>query len=146
MNKFWLKVRPADPHECWEWIAGKFGRRGYGAFYDVARKNNRPAHVVAWELTCGAAPVGQNVLHKCDNRGCVNPDHLFIGTQTDNMRDKIYKQRHAGSYGPQKLGPADVLAIRASDERNLDIAARYGVSASLICNIRKGRAWKHLHA
>lgn len=87
--RFWSKVRKGDG--CWEWQAKRFDN-GYGSFA-VSRNKNQGAHRVAWELTNGPIPAGMSVLHHCDNRPCVRPDHLFLGTQLDNMRDMLAKGR-----------------------------------------------------
>lgn len=84
---------------CWEWLAGKSGGSGYGAFgmmlpgksgYMVSVQ----AHRAAWMIYCGPIPEGMCVCHHCDNPGCVNPDHLFLGTRKDNTQDMIAKGRH----------------------------------------------------
>lgn len=86
---FWQWVRIAEG--CWGWEGSK-DTGGYGRLW-IAGKTFA-AHRISWELTNGAIPLGLLVLHRCDNRECVNPAHLFLGTHTDNMRDKMAKGRH----------------------------------------------------
>lgn len=76
---------------CWEWQASSRNSRGYGAI----GVNSHPqlAHRVAWEVWNGPIPEGMHVLHRCDNRRCIRPDHLFLGTHLDNMRDAVAKGR-----------------------------------------------------
>lgn len=86
LARFWCKVKLAGADECWEWIAGK-DKDGYGWF-----KRDR-AHRAAWIFFNGRIPEGFLVLHTCDNPPCVNPAHLFLGTQQDNMTDCLKKGR-----------------------------------------------------
>ena len=83
------------PNDCWEW-RGSLTKQGYG---QVTRRDMKPkgwmAHRLAWVLAYGPIPKGLWVLHKCDNRPCINPLHLFLGTQSDNVRDCVAKGRHA---------------------------------------------------
>ena len=90
-ERFWEKVDKSG--DCWKWIAHLL--KGYGRF----RLNNKTwsAHRVSWTLHYGEIPEGMCVLHRCDNPGCVNPEHLFLGTRTDNMKDRDQKGR--GSNG-----------------------------------------------
>lgn len=90
-EKFLSKVSKSDG--CWEW-QGSRSRRGYGWFSSAAHTYNVPAHRASYELFCSEIPPGLYVLHKCDNPPCVRPDHLFIGTQRDNIHDMIQKGRH----------------------------------------------------
>lgn len=86
--------------DCWNWI-GSIGKNGYGYF----SKNSKAAsaHRVSWEIHNGQIPDGLCVLHKCDNRKCVNPDHLFIGTYYDNIHDKINKGRDTSISGLNRV-------------------------------------------
>ena len=89
-ERFWQKVQKIKD-ACWKWNGTKFDT-GYGAFW----RNGKQCHVVRlmWEITNGDIKQGLFVCHHCDNPNCVNPDHLFLGTQKDNMHDCIAKGRH----------------------------------------------------
>ena len=95
--RFWAKVRQA-PNGCWEWTASRIGGRGrklYGQFTVTERRKQLHvyAHRFAWTIAHGPIPADQYVLHRCDNGICVRDDHLFLGTQFDNMRDASEKGR-----------------------------------------------------
>ena len=92
--RFWAKVNKQG--NCWEWQASLFTTTGYGQFALTSR-HPETAHRMAWVFTHGSIPDGQFVLHKCDNRKCCNPDHLFLGTPQDNMVDMVRKGRHVGT-------------------------------------------------
>jgi len=140
---------------CWEW-SGKLNRNGYGLF-SVSRKVQRFAHRLAYENFRGE--VGEwCVLHRCDNRRCVNPAHLFLGTQADNVADMISKGREGrrpvmiGEAHPRmKLPTAQVAEVRTRYSLGgisyTDLAQEYGVSKSLIALIVQGRRrQKHVAA
>lgn len=146
--RFLAKVAP-HPYGCWDWT-GSRQKNGYGRLGIGSRGQGvRVAHRVAWEIFHGAVPPGMKVCHRCDRPSCVNPVHLFLGTQADNLADMRAKGRQArGRKVPQaKLHPEDVLTIREGDACGLSaksLAGIYGVSASAIRHILKGHTWKHI--
>jgi hypothetical protein len=144
---FWARVEGRLSGECWIWT-GPTMSSGYGQASVGGRRST--AHRMAWELTNGPIPPGLSVLHRCDNRPCVNPGHLFLGTQADNMRDMALKGRHHGSgvrgerQGLARLTEAAVRQIRRSDLSNAILAIRFGVDAGTISKVRRGRTWRHV--
>jgi hypothetical protein len=92
--RFWAKVDKRGPDDCWEWTGAAIAK-GYGKISRGPRGGGQlAAHRVSWILAKSEIPDGQMVLHRCDNRLCVNPSHLFLGTNTDNMRDMVSKGRN----------------------------------------------------
>jgi hypothetical protein len=137
-ERFWPKVDKRE--SCWLWIGSK-DISGYGRMSRAGR--GEKAHRLAWELTHGAIPAGLSVLHRCDVRACVRPEHLFLGTPRDNSHDAMRKGRLASGLrnGGTKLTDDHVLAVRcllASGWRQRDIAQRFGVSQHLISLINRG--------
>lgn len=92
MERFEGKYIPEPNSGCWLWI-GSLLPKGYGCF-STSKGNNERAHRFAWRNLKGPIPEGMFVCHKCDTPSCVNPDHLFLGTHQDNMRDRNRKNRH----------------------------------------------------
>lgn len=129
---------------CWEWTASKTSS-GYGKIFVVGRL--RAAHRVSYELRHGPIQDGMHVLHRCDNPSCINPDHLFLGTDADNAADKVAKGRQPrGSWHYKaKISEDDVLAIlSAKNEAPKNLAMQFGVSPSTISLIRSGKIWSHV--
>jgi hypothetical protein len=134
--------------DCLEWMGHRI-RTGYGRL----RVNGRMTliHRAAWIDRNGPIPEGMCVCHTCDNPPCWNTDHLFLGTQGDNNKDRHQKGRSRGGrlqgekHHQARLSVGDVLAIRASVDRSGDLAERYGMTQSNINSIRSGRRWSHVH-
>ena len=124
---------------CHEWT-GCLMPNGYGQIQKDGR--TAYAHRVAYELAYG--PTDAYVLHKCDNRKCVNPAHLFAGSFADNMMDMVAKKRQAAGdrNGRRKLSSEQVRAIRSEIGLHREIAAKYGVTPGLVSMIRSGRIWR----
>lgn len=143
-DRFWAKVQKTEG--CWEWQGARQGPNGYGNFYFDGQVSG--AHRYSYRLHYGSVPTGLSVLHRCDNRSCVRPDHLFAGTHLDNMRDMLRKGREAsGERIARKITSTVATAIWAcyhTGEPLIDIAARYGVSESTVCEIGKGRKWRRV--
>jgi len=145
LERFWEKVRIGAPNECWEWIAYR-NAAGYGTIC-VEGCSDR-AHRVSWVFYHGKPiPLGMFVLHTCDNRACVNPHHLILGTQADNLHDMVHKARHPrGTHnGSAKLSEDDVKEIvslaYAGELSHSQLANHYGVHQCTITAILTGRNW-----
>jgi hypothetical protein len=147
-ERFWAKVQKTNG--CWLWTGGKAGlRRQYGTF-SVAGVMKR-AHRVAWEFVNGAIPSGMVVCHRCDNPSCVRPDHLFVGTQAENVRDMHSKGRAAVRRGEEstaaKLSESqvfEVLRLCRSGMTQAEVSRATGVNASAVSRISRGESWAHL--
>ena len=144
---FWKKVRIGVG--CWEWTAAL--REGYGALVQtINRKQTHwPAHRLSWVLHRGEIPAGLMVCHKCDNRKCVNPDHLFLGTAKDNAEDMAKKKRSTwGERNSQaKLSEKEVLEIRKLRNEGwtyLDLTKKFNVTMSPIRDVCKGYTWRNV--
>lgn len=132
---------------CWLWTASRKGTNTrWAGRYGQFKVGNRMSlsHRVSFELFVGPIPAGLDVLHKCDVTLCVNPDHLFLGTQLDNMRDAASK----GRCRHQRLTADDVRAIRviyATGTVTLtDLATEYGCTFGNISSIVRRKNWKHV--
>lgn len=144
LERLTSSFEPDPDSGCWNWILRK-DRKGYGKM--GVRGVPRGAHRVSYELHCGEIPSGMHVLHKCDNPSCINPAHLFIGTNAQNMADRNAKgrQQRGSSHGLAKLAEGDALAIKAAKGVTLRrLAERYGVCLTTVKNIRSGKIWTHI--
>lgn len=153
--RFWSKVNKnasipthcPELGQCWEWIAS-CSKKGYGQI-GIQGKVLR-THRFVWEITNGGIPDELQVLHKCDNRKCVNPNHLFLGTNTDNVRDKVIKSRQSKMIGEKnpcrKLSWEQISDMRSRFSRNeiraKDLIKEYGMSPSQISKILNEKSWK----
>ena len=158
VDRFWAKVDRRGPDDCWEWQAAERSK-GYGAF--KVGGHAELAHRVIWTITNGSIPNSLFVCHHCDNPGCVNPKHLFIGSHSDNMRDAYYKGRikmpansvsfryGKGENNPNsKLTDADVLDIRRlyadGGVTYRSLSEYYGVDHTLIYQVVRRKRWTHI--
>ena len=169
-RRFWKKVCKTD--DCWEWTSC-LNNRGYGRFRNplLSTKQKRTfAHRFSWELAYGAVPNNLLVLHRCDNRKCVRPDHLFLGTFQDNAIDCVEKGRHQAIANPEcylrgeemskrlrgrivppimigkKITREHAEKIRKSSKSARALAREYSLHESSIYKIRKGEMWAHLES
>src|SRR5678816_2720764 len=115
-RRFWNKVNMSTPDQCWNWM-GEISYHGYGRFRVGPHKHDMTmAHRVAYFVTYGKIKEGYNILHKCDNRACCNPDHLYQGTPKDNAFDMVSRGRHRYAVGTShpnsKLTEKQVVQIR----------------------------------
>ncbi len=153
IERFGAKYEVA-PDGCWRWT-GVHNRDGYGSFWNGERfpgkegKRGGPvmvlAHRWAFEFFCGPIPVGLNVLHRCDNPDCVNPNHLFLGTQADNVKDCIDKGRRGKPIRWHKLSREvhEEIARRYELEgiSQSELGAEYGITQAMVSHIvRRARA------
>ena len=168
-ERFWAKVNkdgPTQPHmatPCWVWTGVPHQLGGYGRLSVSGRP--RYAHHLSWEMAHGNRG-SASVLHRCDNGVCIRPDHLFLGTQADNVADMISKGRDRRPRGDQsgarkhpesqvrgdaawnaKLTPDAVRAIRAAyalGESGAALGRRFGVSGVVALHVAKGLRWRHV--
>jgi len=129
---------------CWIWIGslnlGGYGKTGLGKGFGIS------AHRASYEEKFGKIPNGLMALHSCDVKCCVNPDHIFLGTQQDNMDDKVSKNRQANGekHGMSKLKEEEAKEIKYSKEETNILASRFNCSKVTIRQIRQGLFWKHI--
>jgi len=148
MDRFWSKVDKRGPDDCWEWTA-------YRAHFGHGRIRidgiSEGSHRVAWELTHGPIPEGMCVLHACDNPPCCNPSHLWLGTQSENIKDMYRKKRgrelHGEAINTAKLTAAEVTTMRALNTKGFSysrLGREYGVTKQNARHICLRITWKHV--
>lgn len=146
-KRFWDKVNIRKLDDCWEWQGGK--RNNYGRFW--FRDKDWMAHRASYTIIFGEIPEGMHVCHHCDNPPCVNPNHLFVGTNSDNLLDASRKfdnlARRGEAHGNSKLTSTEVEEIRELFGTGLymktELGKMFGVYDTLIGRIIRGEAWKH---
>lgn len=133
-DRFWSKVDRSneDPEACWEWQAS-FSSSGYGRFWNGVKGDTLP-HRISWVMANGPISPSIYVCHRCDNKKCVRPSHLFLGTQRDNMLDMVAKGRSCS-----RLSVDEIDQIYRSVGNNSEIGRRFGVSRTTVRDIRSGR-------
>lgn len=148
-ERFWRKVARGAIGDCWEWF-GATTSRGYGSFrVGYPEGGMRLSHRIAWVSANGDLDDRIRVCHRCDNRKCCNPRHLFLGTTADNNRDKAAKGRSAKgeTHGLSKLTCEEVMSIRESRQmgaKYANLAAAHGVSQQTIGQIVNRKTWVHI--
>ena len=160
-ERFMAKVNVHPGGMCWNWAGSRSGS-GYGQFWDGER--NIPAH---WFLLESRPLKGKEACHKCDNKLCVRPSHIFIGTRSDNMRDMVSKGRHnptakaqacrnmlkircvkSGASNHQSIlsddDAATIKAIKPAYGRGVAVARHFKVSETVVSGIWTGKRWAHI--
>ena len=150
--RFWKRVNIGPG--CWEWT-GPLARGGYGMFGSPYIPSKR-THRVAWFLANGPIPEGLSVCHRCDNRLCCRPDHLFLGTHADNNAD-MHRKGRGNSFGRKgRFGEAatshklserqalEILVRKRAGESTAKLVQEFGVSRTTVKKIANGRLWPHL--
>ena len=142
-DRFHEKFIPEPNSGCWLWV-GSRGSRDYGQIWFNGIERYKSAHRVSWILFKGKIPDGLCVLHHCDVEACVNPDHLFLGTNADNKHDSIRKGRNCYGIKHQfaKLTPDQVKEVRKKKFTLKKYAERFNVSLSAISAAQKRKSWK----
>ncbi len=144
LERFWSKVEVHGSDECWEWTAYK---DPYGQIWAWGKQ--RKTHRISWGLHYGAIPDGMCICHHCDNPGCVNPAHLFLGTKADNNADMCAKGRQVVGEKQHlaKLTQEQVLEIRRLYAQGMsqgELGKCYGVHQVNVGFIVRRETWKHI--
>lgn len=148
-TRFFKRVIVGSTTECWPWT-GSVIKAGWHGQWRNASGQVELTHRAAWRLFKSPIPEGAFVLHRCDNPICVNPSHLFLGSQSDNMRDMWAKGRArpkvllGEKHGMSKVTESMVREIRSSSLSGVELSRKFGITPTTVCDIRKRRTWDHL--
>ena len=148
-ERLWRRVE-RRPDGCWV-FTGSRNNKNYGQIHrGPGSRELVLVHRAAWEVTYGPVPEGLFVLHRCDNPPCCNPEHLFLGTNADNMRDMVAKGRGNYCYGENHQNATltfkqvvEIREARARGERRVDIARRYGIVPEYVYQLVAGQYRKN---
>lgn len=140
-ERYWTKVDRTDVDGCWPWTAHRTFD-GYGVFWRDGR--DWIASRVGWELAFGPIPDGMLVLHSCDNRACQQPAHWFLGTNADNMADKMRKGRWGGKCVLTHEAVREIRQRRTTGESCAAIGRAFGVHRSTVSGIIRGERWRNV--
>lgn len=149
---FWSRVDRRGPDDCWEWTGPRRKKGPNNLPYGVVGRRGvaTGAHRVAWELANGPIPLGSFVLHKCDNCGCCNPKHLYLGDHDQNMQDMVERHRRKGAASGETNGRAKLTQVQADEIRAIyaaggrsqqSIADEYGVSQFAVSAIIRNKRY-----
>lgn len=141
-----LSSMPVTECGCWIWMKRAMPNNGYGTIKIDGRL--WLAHRASWAAFRGPIPDDASVLHRCDMRPCINPDHLFLGNHKTNSDDMFAKgrasKRDGNHNGRAVLTPEDIAFIRSTQPGTRGLAERFKVTRSAICRARKGSSWSKL--
>lgn len=152
-ERFWKKVNKTS--SCWLWM-GKRTPKGYGDF--AVRVANKildfRAHRYAWEMIKGSIPKDKLVCHKCDNPPCVNPDHLYLGTQSENIKESVGKGRHSTCHQRGENNPSAIITGKIVEEIRKSyvprkvtqrfLAEKFNLTQSYVSEILLKKVWSHI--
>lgn len=141
-GRYWSNV--VKTNNCWNWTGAK-DKDGYGRTRKLATKNRVRAHRTSWILENGEIGKGKLVLHRCGNKGCIKPSHLYIGTALDNARDRGLdgKTSRGENHSNAKLTNSAVREIRKSGNA-VQLSKKYGVAHRTIRSVLLKKTWKHI--
>jgi hypothetical protein len=144
-ERLWRDTAVNPTTACWEWLGVR--ENGYGRIRWLGKMV--ATHRLAWALTHGPVPPGMVVCHRCDVRQCCNPDHLFVGSVSDNAQDMVRKGRHPDRTGERhplaKLTNSAISEMRSlagMGVRQCDIARKFAADPSMVSKILRGLAWR----